>query len=153
MPDRDYGSAVMYAPGKVLYVGGGSPATNSAEIIDLNQPNPQWQEVSPMAFARRNCNATLMPDGEVLITGGNTGSGNYDGDPVEAAEIWNPATETFTTVASESDIRWYHSTALLLPNGQVLDGSGDNHLTEQVYSPPYLFEGYRSRRSLRRPAR
>ncbi|HZZ30144.1 MAG TPA: Calx-beta domain-containing protein [Pirellulales bacterium] len=142
-PDRDYGSAVMYAPGKILYVGGGSPATNSAEIIDLNQPNPQWQEVSPMAFARRNCNATLLPDGEVLVTGGNTGSAQYDGDPVTAAEIWNPATETFTTLSSESDVRWYHSTALLLPDGRILSGSGDNHLTEQVYSPSYLFEGPR----------
>ncbi len=142
-PNRDYGSAVMYAPGKVLYVGGGSPATNTAEIIDLNQPTPTWQAVAPMAFARRNCNATLLPDGEVLITGGNTGSSNYDGDPVTAAEIWNPQTQTFTILPNEADIRWYHSTALLLPDGRVLSGSGDFHLTEQVYSPAYLFAGAR----------
>src|SRR2546429_7332515 len=37
-PSRDYGSAVMYEPGKILYVGGGGPPTNTAEIIDLNQP-------------------------------------------------------------------------------------------------------------------
>ena len=141
VPNRDYGSAVMYAPGKVLYVGGGSPATNTAEIIDLNQANPTWQAVAPMAFARRNCNATLLPNGEVLVTGGNTGSSTYDGTPVTAAEIWDPTTKTFTTLASESDIRWYHSTALLLPDGRVVSGSGDGHLTEQVYSPPYLFEG------------
>ena len=141
VPNRSYGSAVMYAPGKVLYVGGGSPATNTAEIIDLNQPNPTWQAVSPMAYARRNCNATLLPDGEVLVTGGNTGSGSYDGSASMAAEIWNPVTQKFTTVASESDIRWYHSTALLLPDGRVLSGSGDLHLTEQIYSPPYLFAG------------
>jgi HAMP domain-containing protein len=36
VPSRDFGSAVMYAPGKILYVGGGEPATASAEVIDLN---------------------------------------------------------------------------------------------------------------------
>ena len=142
-PDRNYGSAVMYAPGKVLYVGGGSPASASAEVIDLNQPNPTWRSVSPMAFPRRNCNATLLPDGEVLVVGGNTGSSFVDGDDVMAAEIWNPQTEQFTTLSNMSDIRWYHSTALLLPDGTVLSTSGDNHLTGQVFSPPYLFQGTR----------
>ena len=35
-PTGSMGSAVMYAPGKILYVGGGDPPTNSAEVIDLN---------------------------------------------------------------------------------------------------------------------
>ena len=34
------GSAVMYAPGKILYAGGGDPPTSSAEVIDLNQASP-----------------------------------------------------------------------------------------------------------------
>jgi hypothetical protein len=140
-PDRNFGSAVMYAPGKVLYVGGGSPATNSAEVIDLNAPNPAWRQIAPMAYARRNCNATLLPDGEVLVNGGNDGSGTYDGNDIMAAEIWNPTTETFRTVANAADIRWYHSTSLLLPDGRVITTSGDSHLTGEVYSPPYLFEG------------
>jgi hypothetical protein len=142
-PDRNFGSAVMYAPGKILYVGGGSPAVASAEVIDLNEPNPTWRAVAPMAFARRNCDATLLPNGEVLVNGGNTGSGTYDGDQILTAEIWNPQTETFRTVSSESDIRWYHSVSLLLPDGRVLSTGGDLHLTGQVYSPPYLFQGTR----------
>jgi len=36
---RDYGSAVMYQPGKILYAGGGR-TTNTAETIDLNQAAP-----------------------------------------------------------------------------------------------------------------
>jgi uncharacterized repeat protein (TIGR01451 family) len=140
-PNRSYGSAVMYAPGKILYVGGGQPATNAAEVIDLNDPNPVWRAVAPMEFARRNSNATLLPNGQVLVTGGNSGSSNYDGDAIMAAEIWDPATETFTTLANAADVRWYHSTALLLPDGSVLSTSGDNHLTAEVFSPPYLLEG------------
>ncbi|MGD9722726.1 MAG: Calx-beta domain-containing protein [Pirellulales bacterium] len=142
-PNRSFGSAVMYAPGKVLYVGGGSPATATAEVIDLNEPSPQWRAVSNMAFPRRNGHATLLPNGEVLVVGGNTGVLHYDGDAVLAAEIWNPVTETFRTVENMDDVRWYHSVAVLLPDGRVLSTSGDLHLTGQVYSPPYLFQGDR----------
>ena len=44
---RDYGSAVMYADGKILVVGGGDPPTNTAEVIDLNQPSPTWRWSRP----------------------------------------------------------------------------------------------------------
>jgi len=50
----------MYEPGKILYVGGGPP-TNTAEIIDLNQPSPAWAFTGSMAFARRQMNATVCP--------------------------------------------------------------------------------------------
>src|SRR5262245_38584553 len=49
---REYGSAVMYDDGKILYAGG-NRTTNTAETIDLNAGSPQWQWTSPMAFARR----------------------------------------------------------------------------------------------------
>src|SRR6266705_3352747 len=77
---RDYGSAVMYEPGKILYVGGGDPPTNTAEIIDLNQANPAWTYTGPMAFPRRQLNATVLPTGDVLVTGG-TSTGGFNNPP------------------------------------------------------------------------
>jgi len=75
---RDYGSAVLF-DGKILIAGGdGSttgPATNTAEIIDLNATNPSWQSTSPMAIARRQHNLTILPDGKVLASGGSGGFG------------------------------------------------------------------------------
>ena len=124
---RDYGSAVMYAPGKVLVMGGGDPPTNTAEVIDLNQPSPTWRAVGSMAFARRQLNATLLPDGNVLVTGGTSAPGfNDPAGAVHAAELWNPTTEQWTTLASSSGIpRVYHSTALLLPDARVLSMGGN----------------------------
>jgi hypothetical protein len=146
---RDYGSAVMYAPGKILYVGGGPP-TNTAEIIDLNQPSPAWTFTGSMAFARRQMNATVLPTGAVLVTGGTSSSGFNDAaGAVHAAELWSPATGTWTTMASNAVTRIYHSTTLLLPDGRVLHtGSGDgagsvDELNYEIYSPPYLFKGAR----------
>ena len=157
---RKLGSAVMYAPGKILYVGGGVdsvfardtlfPPTASAEVIDLNQSAPAWRTVPPMAFPRRQLNATILADGSVLVTGGTRGAGfNNQAAAVRAAELWNPKTESWTTMASESRNRTYHSSAILLPNGRVLStGSGEgggiafanSELSAQVFSPPYLFK-------------
>ncbi len=147
--DRRLGSAVMYAPGKILYAGGGDPPTNSAEVIDLNQAAPAWRSVPGMHFARRQMNATILADGQVLVTNGTSGPGFNDvTSAVREAELWNPATESWRTLAPEVVGRTYHSASLLLPDGRVLSsGSGEgggvsyenSQLTAQVFSPPYLF--------------
>jgi hypothetical protein len=146
---RDYGSAVMYQPGKILYVGGGR-TTNTAEIVDLNQSNPVWRWTNPMRFRRRHLNATILPTGEVLVTGGTSGIGFSDENAaVFASELWDPATGAWRTLASNSVVRVYHSTALLLPDARVLlTGSGDatgarDFYNAELFSPPYLFKGAR----------
>jgi hypothetical protein len=150
---RDYGSSAMYDAGKLLIVGGSDPPTATAEIIDLNAPTPAWQFTGAMQFARRQMNATLLPDGKVLATGGTSSGGFSDArSPVLAAEMWDPVTGQWSTMASMQVPRLYHSTALLLPDGRVLSAGGgrpasysagvDNWNVE-IYSPPYLFKGAR----------
>jgi galactose oxidase len=169
--NRDYGTAAMYDTGKILYAGGGghtgwptpeakSPsATATAEKIDLNQPSPTWETAGSMSAPRRHLNSTILPDGQVLITGGTRGGGfvNIDqGLAVKEAELWNPnagPTGQWTTLAANHVMRVYHSVSLLLPDGSVLHGaSGDamagtipvpperNH---EIFQPPYMFKGAR----------
>jgi hypothetical protein len=141
---RDYGSAVMYADGKVLVAGGGDPPTATAEVIDLNRPSPVWRNTASMSTARRQLNATALPDGTVLVTGGTHGTGfNNTSTPVYSAEIWNPETGAWTVMASASKPRIYHSTATLLLDGRVLTTGGNGQLTPEVFKPPYLFKGPR----------
>jgi len=95
-------------------------------------------------------NATILPTGDVLVTGGSSAPGfnNFAG-VVHAAELWSPTTGTWTTLASNQVNRLYHSTSLLLPDGRVLhSGSGDgasapDERNYELYSPPYLFRGAR----------
>ncbi|HSV82249.1 MAG TPA: galactose oxidase-like domain-containing protein [Ramlibacter sp.] len=141
---RDYGSAVMYADGKVLVVGGGDPPTATAETIDLNQSSPTWSSAAPMSIARRQLNATVLPDGTVLVTGGTSGPGfNNMNTPVFQAQIWNPDSGAWTTMASATKPRLYHSSATLLPDGSVLTMGGNGQITPEVFKPPYLFKGTR----------
>ena len=145
---REYGSAVMYDDGKILYAGG-ARTTNTAEVINLNDAAPAWRAIPSMAYARRQMLVTILADGKVLVTHGTSGAGFNDVTrPVYYAELWNPASESWTTMAPESVLRVYHSTALLLPDGRVLSsGSGEgagityanSQLSAQIFSPPYLF--------------
>jgi galactose oxidase-like protein/Big-like domain-containing protein len=166
--NRDYGSAVMYDAGRILVVGGGGNAswptpdpkaalpTATAEIINLNTASPTWQSTGSMANRRRHMNATILPDGQVLATGGTRGGGFVDineGDAVKAAELWSPKTGNWTTLASNNKMRVYHSVAMLLPNGTVLHGSSGDAMADglpvppernhEIFSPPYLFKGAR----------
>jgi hypothetical protein len=155
-------SAVMYRPDKIMKSGtwadpdfNGALAYNSnnrTAVIDMSQPNPAWRETAPMAFPRSYHNLTLLPDGTVLANGGMSGSDGVDlSKAVLPAEIWNPDTETWKTVAALSNGREYHSTALLLPDGRILMAGGGqlpgtsavNQNNAEIYSPPYLFKGAR----------
>lgn len=156
---RDYCPSVMYDVGKVIYIGGGNepgngPPTNQVEIIDYNDKAPQWRMTAPMHFRRRQHNGVILPDGTVLVTGGTQGPGFNDitpGQPIHAAELWDPRTGSWTLLAEESVDRCYHCTAILLPDGSVLSaGSGEGgsdpnvaHREAQIFFPPYLFRGDR----------
>ena len=143
---RTYSTSVTYAPGKILLVGGGDAPTSTAEVIDLNA-RTGWRYTGSMAYARRHLNGTVLPDGTVLVTGGTKGAGfNNESQSVLAAELWDPATEKWTLLASMKVGRTYHSTALLLPDGRVLSAGGGrcgsctaNHTDAEAFSPPYLF--------------
>jgi galactose oxidase len=156
---RNWGSAVMYDEGKVLIMGG-SPCgfysttcatspTATAEIIDLNSPTPAWTYTGSMVTGGRKLhNATLLPDGKVLVTGGSRGTEGPNAaptDPAYASELWDPSNGTWTTMASMTKARAYHSFALLLPNGRVLSTGGElaGGKSAEIYSPPYLFQGPR----------
>ncbi len=146
---REYGAAVMYDEGRILYVGGGH-TTNTAEVLDLNAASPVWTWTTSMAFARRHLNAVLLPTGDVLVVGGTGGTaGNDLSKAVHAAEMWDPSTGRWTTLAGNTVNRGYHTTAILLPDGRVLlSGSGDgagapSERNAELFKPPYLFAGSR----------
>jgi galactose oxidase len=167
--NREYGTAVMYEAGKILYAGGGgdlnwptpdakaSVPTATAETIDLTATTPQWTNVGAMSVPRRHLNSTVLPDGTVLITGGTSGGGFVDINPADAArtaELWDPKKPNeWTTLAANSVMRVYHSVSLLLPDGTVLHGASGNAMSganivpdennHEIFSPPYLFKGAR----------
>lgn len=147
---RTYGSAVLlpltpannYAP-KVIILGGGSPSTNTTEIIDLSAASPKWVYGPNMSQPRIEMNATILPNGRVLALGGSLN----DEDTTTAslnADLYDPETNTFSPAGAEVYARLYHSVSLLLPDGTVWVAGGnpqrgtyEPHM--EIYSPAYLF--------------
>ena len=155
-------SSVMYRPNKIMKSGAwadtdfsgilGYTAHGRTAVLDADAPSPAWRETASMAHGRSYHNLTLLPDGTVLASGGGSSSDGVDiSKAVYPAELWNPDTETWRTVAPLQNGRLYHSTALLLPDGRVLMAGGGqlpsspvvNQRNAEIYSPPYLFKGPR----------
>ena len=148
-------TATMYRPGKILQVGGGwwanggGPAGARAGFtVDITggTADPVVTATQPMKFQRHWPTSTVLPDGDVLITGGSRDN-NGDGGYVTNAEVWDPDTGEWTTIAAPYEhARLYHSAALLLPDGRVMMGGGGapgprNYTDVEYYSPSYLFDG------------
>ncbi len=157
---RSYGSSVMFKPGQILVTGGSgnSPPTSSNTIINtdtISTGNPTPTIAPAMAVARRQHNATMLPNGEVIITGGTSGTGfNDNKNPVMFAESWdsNKPNQAFKKLPSMTVPRLYHSIALLMPDGRILSSGGAGacdssdpiygpctHKDAEIYTPAYLF--------------
>lgn len=146
------GNAVMYDIGKILKTGGAPAyeeayANASAFVIDLNAN--ATRRVASMNYARAMHNSVVLPNGQVIISGGQTYVKIFsDERSVLMTELWDPRTESFTKLSAMQVPRNYHSFSLLLPDGRVLIGGGGlcgscttNHFNAQVLTPPYLLNG------------
>lgn len=163
---RIYGTAVLlplvppdYKP-RVIVMGGGYSAdedgngrpenhtTKTTELIDLSEDGFTWHMGPDMSRPRMQLNATILPNGTVLVSGGEDRIGNRT-TAVKRAQIYDPvsgdpASGSFRLADTMEFPRGYHSTALLLPDATVAAFGGEVSVgvpvkKVEVYSPPYLF--------------
>jgi galactose oxidase len=102
-----------------------------------------------MAFPRAFANAVVLPNGQVVVVGGQTVPDPfYDTDAVLIPEIWDPTSRLFRQLSPMQTPRNYHSTAILLQDGRVFVGGGGqcgesctgNHFDAEILTPPYLLK-------------
>ncbi|MCP3136955.1 hypothetical protein LXT23_06375 [Pyxidicoccus sp. QH1ED-7-1] len=145
-------TATLLPSGKVLvtgglgpYPGGEAPRPAVAEAEVYDPATGTWSSAGSLAISRAGHTATLLTSGKVLVTGGFTvikespTSGMYFTRYLDTAEVYDPATGTWSSTGSLATKRGAH-TATLLPSGKVLvtggnmGGSGSLATTE-VYDP------------------
>jgi hypothetical protein len=101
-----------------------------------------FRKVANMNFARFRHSTTTLADGRILLTGG-TGVDTVQVPIayVNRAEIFDPRSETFTTVGGLLEGRLEHKT-FNLPNGKVLllDGDHINDSSAKTVYEPELFD-------------
>ena len=153
VPGAEYpkhGGSVMYDEGKLLIAGGAKSTSGGASTIgytvDLNGANPVTALTPTMSYGRRFPNAVPLPNGEVMVIGGNySGLKFSDQQSIMTPEVWTPTSNSWRKVADIAVPRNYHSVALVVPDGRIfsagggLSGNAADHLDAQFYSPPNLF--------------
>jgi hypothetical protein len=141
---RARSTATLLNNGTVLIAGGyndGGGAIASAELYD--PATGTFTPTGSLNTARVLDTATLLNDGMVVIAGGNSCDGACAG-ALASAELYDPATGTFTPYGSLNSARFTH-TATLLHNGMVVIAGGEDssfyylssaELYEPVLCPP-----------------
>lgn len=148
LPENGYQARVLLAGATVALI---------ATITTGSEGSSSWAVTSPRALSspRYDANATLLPTGEVFVSGGvdgfaNAGTAGYDNTHgVRVPEIFDPATNTWTALnaAPATVVREYHSSALLLPDGRVwtagsevdsIFGAGNAEYRVELFEPGYI---------------
>jgi hypothetical protein len=138
-----YDCAIVRLPGgKLMIIGGFGAVTQSQPLASTEIYDPPTNTFAApsatptMNDARGGAQATRLPNGQVLVTGGTDSTG-----VVATTEIYHPAKGIFTQGPDMSGPRKFHS-QILLPNGKVLiaggytDNTGTNVVsTTDLYHP------------------
>jgi Domain of unknown function (DUF1929) len=162
--DLETSASVLLPPAQkqtFMVLGGGGVgqsdlSTARTALIDTSAPDPHWVQGPNLAEPTRYPITVLLPNDDVLVTGGSKYYRGMHGSDNRDTRIYNVATNSFSWAANSITGRDYHSGGILLPNGSVLT-LGGNPLygnaqdTEpqtfnqeiDVYYPPYMFQGSR----------
>ncbi len=147
---RDDGSMEVLKCGGVGPDGDSNQVLRYTEVINLSDPNPQWEELLQpfglMVHARLEHNVVILPTGRLVALGGQNCL-NLDNPPVcgpppiKNAEWIDPNAPipTWTSLAATTDVHGHHSTGVLLRDARVILMQGDAVMTAEMFSPPYLF--------------
>jgi hypothetical protein len=154
-PDHSVHSLVLLPDGTALAVGNRALAGDA--MVEAYDPGTeQWSLRASPEINRSRPEVLLLPDGKVFCTGGKIEElapevPRNNWDMVALTDLYDPAADTWRSVAPMALAREYHALTLLAPDGRVLTTSGTSNqasgeTTEnsiEAFEPPYLFRGVR----------
>jgi N-acetylneuraminic acid mutarotase len=117
-------TATLLPNGMVLVAAGFTGMSTPSAAAELYDPSSRtWTATGSLNTARFDHTTTLLPNGMVLVAGGYDNSNPRRFNYLASAELYDPATGTWTGTGSLNTARYVH-TATLLPNGIVLVAGG-----------------------------
>ncbi len=132
-------TATLLSNGEVLVAGGDNNTEGYLSSAELYNPSTgKWMLTGSMTVPREGHDAVLLQNGEVLVAGGLNGTTCCGAPPLASAELYNPASGTWTATGSMSVGR-YSFSLTLLPDGEVLAAGGADNGTAlasaELYNP------------------
>ena len=143
---------------RLVVVGGGTigdtpESTGRIDVIDLGEDDPHFEPLADLPQGTRYPNLVTLPTGDVFITNGSVGYRGRGNSDILQSFLLSQDDGALTELASPSVGRNYHSTALLLPNGQILVAGSDPLFADandtvpgefetrmEIFTPPYLLD-------------
>ena len=124
---RENFKATPLSNGKVLIEGGINSSGMSLVSTELYDPTAgTWSLTGNLQVGRENHSAVLLSNGRVLVAGGDSGTqSNPYVCTIASAELYDPATGTWSLTGSLHIARFDHP-SILLSNGKVLVAGGDD---------------------------
>jgi hypothetical protein len=117
------------------FSGGSGGFLASAEIFSTATDTFSSAGIGSMSYPRTGAAAAPLPDGKVLVAGGSSGSGTY----YDSAEIFDPASNSFSPVANPMTAFREGPAAVPLSDGRVLVAGGwngaNNLSSAEVFTP------------------
>jgi hypothetical protein len=131
---RTRAASVTLLDGRVLVAGGrnGNTSLASAEVYD--PATQSWNLTGSMTTPRDWLSMVRLADGRVLAAGGLDLNRSPADAALPSADIYDPATGTWTATADMSTKRWGFA-LVALPDGRVLAAGGANARSECQFSP------------------
>lgn len=135
-------TATLLSDGRVLVAGGTNAANIGggplAEAVIYDPATDRWAAAGRLTNTRDRHTAVRLADGRVLVAGGMDDS-RRPGVLLASAELFDPATNTWTPTGDLAVARWYHAAALLGDGRVVVAGGGAENWAmpalAEVYDP------------------
>ncbi|GHE36229.1 hypothetical protein GCM10018771_15560 [Streptomyces cellulosae] len=142
---------------KYMVIGGGGVgeselSSNRTRIVDLKADDPKFVDGPSLDKGTRYPQASILPNDEVLISGGSEDYRGRGDSNILEARIYDTEKNELRRVADPLVGRNYHSGSILLPDGRVMFFGSDSLFADkantkpgkfeqriEIYTPPYLY--------------
>lgn len=142
---------------RLVVVGGGGighseEATGRIDVIDLDSEAPEFEALADLPDQTRYPNLVTLPTGDMFITNGSRDYRGRGASDIFKSYMLDHETGALADMAEPEVGRNYHSTAIMLPNGQILVAGSDPLFADEentqpgkfdqrieIFTPPYLY--------------
>lgn len=155
-PGHSDHSLILLSDGRALIVGTRADYGHATAMGDIYDPATQtWTLTSSPEIIRSQPEVTYLPDGKVLVAAGEKPETSAPVENilgmVKLTDLYDPAVNSWRSMAEMNWFREAHAVTLLIPDGRVVIASGTKikyqynpDITDiEAFSPPYLFRGVR----------
>ena len=135
-PGHSDHSIVVLEDGRVLGLGVLKGPNNNTVMAEIYDPSTgSWSLLSSPGLVRFQSEVVQLPDGRVLVAGGET---ETSPSPVPTSlgivkwtDLYDPSTNAWRRVADLNHFREYHAVTLLVPDGRSSSRSGPRRTTSR----------------------